>query len=220
MMKVILLEDVANLGVVGDLVSVRDGYGRNFLIPRKKAVFASVRSVAELEHQKRLAAHRRSQATATAQQGKKRIESLSVVMTARVAPPQMGEDGLPVVEKLPKLFGTITTRDLSRFLDNLGVKVDHRRIVVNATIRTVGKYEAHVRLDGGVDAKLPFWVIAEGVADIDAEKRRVEAAQEALRKEHEAVAAAEAAAAAASVAEAKRQAKEAAKAREAAKEQN
>ena len=60
MMKIILREDVPNLGVVGDMVSVRDGYGRNYLIPQGKAVFASVKSIAQLEHQKRLAADRKS----------------------------------------------------------------------------------------------------------------------------------------------------------------
>ena len=194
MMKVILQEDVAGLGVVGDMVSVRDGYGRNFLIPQRKAVFASVRSVAELEHQKRLASHRREQAVEGAQVARKQIQGLSVTMQARVAPSPLGEDGLPVQEKLPKLFGTITNRDIARFLAGAGIKVDHRRVHLADTVRTVGKYMASVRLDGGVSADLPFWVIPEGVADVDAEKKRVEAAQEALKKER-AEAEAEAAAA-------------------------
>ena len=77
MMRVILQEDIPTLGVVGDLVTVRDGYARNFLIPKGKAVFASVRSINELEHQKRLAAHRREQATAEAQKSKTTIEKMS-----------------------------------------------------------------------------------------------------------------------------------------------
>src|SRR6185295_14673791 len=85
MMKVILREDVPNLGVVGDLVRVRDGYGRNYLIPQGKAILASSRSINELDHQKRLAAHHRQKATAAAAGDKDRIEKLSVVMHARVA---------------------------------------------------------------------------------------------------------------------------------------
>jgi large subunit ribosomal protein L9 len=205
MMRVILQEDVAGLGVVGDLVNVRDGYGRNYLIPQGKAVFASVRSVNELEHQKRLASHRRKQATAAAEIGRRKIESLSVVMQAKVAPPQMGDDGQPIIEKLQKLFGSITNRDVAQVLSGSDVKVDHRRISINEKVSTVGKYIATVRLDGGIAASLPFWVIPEGAGDVESEKKRVEAAQEAYRKEREAALAAEKAAAAAAEKERLRQ---------------
>lgn len=195
MMKVILQEDVANLGVVGDLVTVRDGYGRNYLIPQGKAVFASVRSMHELQHQQRLASHRRKQATAAAEINRRRIESLSVVLAAKIAPPQMSDEGQPIVEKLQKLFGSITHRDIANVLSGSEVKVDHRRITLSEHIRTVGRYTAIVRLDGGINATLPFWVIPEGASDVEAEKKRVEAAQESARKEREALLAAEKAAA-------------------------
>lgn len=197
MMKIILQEDVPGLGVVGDLVSVRDGYGRNYLLPEGKAIFASVRSIRELEHQRRLAAHRRKQATAAGELNRRRIESLAICMQAKVAPPQIGEDGQPILEKLQKLFGSITTRDLSQVLADSDAKVDHRRITISEPVRTVGKYVATIRLDGGITATLPFWVIPEGAADAESEKRRVEAAQEAARKEREAQLAAERAALAA-----------------------
>ncbi|MEM7677370.1 MAG: 50S ribosomal protein L9 [Myxococcota bacterium] len=185
MMKIILTEDVPSLGVVGDLVTVRDGYGRNYLIPQGKAVFASVRSVAELDHQKRLAQHHRTQATAEAEQSKKQIEDLSVCMSAKVAPPQLNDDGEPIEEKLQKLFGSITNRDLAKVLRDSDIKVEHRRVSIAAPVRTVGKFEAKVRLNGGVIATLPFWVVPEGAEDIEAEKKRVEAAQEAARQEAE-----------------------------------
>ena len=188
MMKVILTEDVPNLGVVGDLVTVRDGYGRNYLIPQGKAVFASVRSVAELDHQKRLAQHHRAQATAQAESSKKTIEALSVCMSAKVAPPQLNDEGEPIEEKLAKLFGSITNRDIAKVLRDSDIKVEHRRVTLPTPVRTVGKFEARVRLDGGVIATLPFWVIPEGVEDVEAEKEKVEAAQEAARIEAEAAA--------------------------------
>src|SRR5688572_13804929 len=103
MMRIILKEDVPNLGVVGDLVTVRDGYARNYLIPEGKATFASVKSVRQLDHQKRLAAHERKKATAAAEIAKNKIESLSVVMHAKVAPAPLGEDGMPVKEIVQKL---------------------------------------------------------------------------------------------------------------------
>lgn len=195
MMKVILKEDVPNLGVVGDMVTVRDGYGRNYLIPQGKAVFASVRSQHELDHQKRLAAHNREKMTAEAQGSKQKIEKLSVVMQAKVAPPPIGDDGEPVVESLPKLFGSITNRDLAKVLSDSGVKVDHRRVTLQQHVGTVGKFEARVRLNGGVHAQLPFWVIPEGSEDVETQKKRVEEAQETAAKEKEEAALREAAAA-------------------------
>lgn len=185
MMNVILQEDVPNLGVVGDLVRVKDGYGRNFLVPQGKAILASARSVAELDHQKRLAAHRREKATEQAQGDKGKIEGLSIVISAKVAPPQLDENGEVIAEVLQKLFGSITSRDIARVLKDSGVKVDHRKVTFEHSIRTVGKFDASIRLNGGISAKLPFWVIPEGAPDIEAEKRRVEAAQEAMRKKAE-----------------------------------
>lgn len=185
MMRVILKEDVPNLGVVGDLVTVRDGYGRNYLIPQGKAVFASVRSVSELEHQKRLAAYRRKQATAEAEKSRGVIENLSVVISQKVAPPQLDDDGNLVQEKLQRLFGTVTNRDIAKALSAEGVRVDHKRVTIKDAVRTVGKFTAAVRLDGGIEADLPFWVIPKNAADVEAEKARVEAAQEAAVKEAE-----------------------------------
>lgn len=185
MMKVILTEDVPNLGVVGDLVAVKDGYGRNYLIPQGKAVFASVRSMAELAHQKRLAAHHREQATEQAVVNKRKIEELSVVMSAKVAPPPLNDDGEPMLEKLQKLFGSITNRDIAKVVKGSGVKTDPRRVMLPEPVRTVGRFTARIRLDGGVIAELPFWVIPEGAEDTEAEKKRVEAAQEAARVERE-----------------------------------
>lgn len=193
MMKVILREDVPNLGVVGDMVTVRDGYGRNYLIPQGKAVFASVKSIAQLDHQKRLAAHHRKLATKDAEAGKQKIEGLSVVMQAKVAPPQLDDEGEPILETLQKLFGTITTRDIARVISDSGVKVDHRRVTITTHVRTVGKFSASIRLDGGVIAKLPFWVVPEGATDLESEKKRVEQAQVDAKREADAAAAAEAA---------------------------
>lgn len=183
MMKIILQEDVPNLGVVGDLVTVRDGYARNYLIPQGKAVFASVRSIKQLQHQRRLAEHRRVQATAEAELARRKIESLAITMEAKVAPPQLDEDGEPIRELLPKLFGSITNRDIARVLRDSDLKIEHRRIAISRPVRTVGKFTAKVRLDGGIVAELPFWVVPEGVEDVEAEKKRVEEAQKAEAEE-------------------------------------
>lgn len=191
MMRVILQEDVPNLGVVGDLVQVKDGYARNFLIPKGKAVFASVRSVNELDHQKRLASHRREQATAEAQQSKTKIEQLSVAVTAKIAPPQLDDEGEAILETLPKLFGSVTNRDIARVLGEQGIKVDRHRVAIDSPIRTLGKFSASIRLDGGISASLPIWVIPEGAEDVETAKRDVEDRQHAAEAEAEAAAQAE-----------------------------
>lgn len=213
-MMVILREDVPNLGVVGDLVRVRDGYGRNYLVPQGKAELASAGSMKQLDHQKRLAAHNRARATAQASTDKGRIEGLSVVMSARVAV-ALGEQAKE--EQLQKLFGTITARNIAEVIGQAGIEIDHRRITLTEPVRTVGKFLAKVRLDGGVTASLPFWVIPEGAEDVEAEKKRVEAAQEAAKKHAADTAAQERAKAAAAAAEAK-QAKLDAKNKKAAEE--
>jgi large subunit ribosomal protein L9 len=179
MMNIILQEDVPNLGVVGDLVSVKDGYARNYLIPQGKAVFASVKSIRELQHQRRLADHRRMQATAEAELARRKIESLAITLEAKVAPPPLDENGEPIVERLMKLFGSITNRDIARVLRDSDVKVEHRRISLSQPVRTVGKFEAKVRLDGGIVATVPFWVVPEGTEDVEAAKTMVEEAQKA-----------------------------------------
>jgi large subunit ribosomal protein L9 len=178
MMKVILKEDVPNLGVIGELVRVRDGYGRNFLIPQGKAVLASARSENELEHQKRLAAHNRAKAKAGADVDKVKIEQMTIVLRARVAQ-QLGEQ---TAETLQKLFGSITARDIAKVVEATGIKLDHRRVTLSDKVHTVGKYSAKIRLDGAVVAQVPFWVIPETAADVETEKKRVEAAQAAAKK--------------------------------------
>lgn len=190
-MRVILQEDIPSLGVVGDLVSVKDGYARNFLIPKGKAVFASVRSVNELDHQKRLAAHRREQATAEAQQSKTSIEKMSIAISAKTAPPQLDDEGNPIEETVPKLFGSVTNRDLAKVLSEQGVKVDRHRVTLAQSVRSLGKFKASVRLDGGIVATLPFWVIPEGSSDVEAAKQDVEARQAKAQAEAEAIAKAE-----------------------------
>jgi large subunit ribosomal protein L9 len=187
MMNVILKEDVPHLGVVGDLVSVKDGFGRNFLIPQRKADLASPHSIRELEHQKRLAAHNREKKTAQAEINKNKIEQLVVVLTSKTAPAPLNENGDLVEVLLPKLFGAVTNRSLTRVLQESGFDVDHRRVALpgSGRVNTVGKFSAKVRLNGGIVADLPFWVVPEGSEDVESEKQKVEAAQLAFAEASE-----------------------------------
>src|SRR5689334_8199183 len=146
-LQVILNEEVPNLGRPGDVVKVRAGYARNFLLPRKLAVEANPRNLRAFEHQKRLAMVKREALRAQAMTEKQKIEGLHLALTARA-----GEEG--------KLFGSVTNLDLERALHQQGFAIDRRRILLADPIKQVGDYSVIVRLQPEVDANLRFSVAA------------------------------------------------------------
>jgi large subunit ribosomal protein L9 len=145
--QVILNEDLPNLGRPGDVVRVRAGYARNFLLPRKLAVEANSRNLRAFEHQKRLAMVKREALRVQAATEKQKIESLHLTLTAHA-----GEEG--------KLFGSVTNLDLERALHQRGFAVDRRRILLAEPIKLLGDYSVTVRLQPEVDANLKFSVTA------------------------------------------------------------
>ena len=146
-MKVILNEEVENLGKAGALVTVADGYGRNYLLPRGLAVLATPRNVKQLEHQKKVVSDRQSKIVNELAKVKQAIERVSVTITA-----QAGEEG--------KLFGSVTAMDLAQALAREGIQVDRKRIVLAEPIRHVGDTEVEVRLHPEVIAKFKVSVAA------------------------------------------------------------
>jgi large subunit ribosomal protein L9 len=144
-LQVILSEEVSNLGHPGDVVRVRAGYARNYLLPRKLAVEANQRNLREFEHQKRLAMLKREALKRDAMTLKEKLELLSITLTART-----GEEG--------KLFGSITNNDLERALREKGFVVDRRRIALHEPIKQLGDYTVAIRLQPDVDASLKFTV--------------------------------------------------------------
>lgn len=147
-MKLILQQDVANLGNVGDVVNVAPGYGRNFLIPRGLAVLADEGNVRRLEHQKRVVAHKRAKLLAAAQALAAQLSNTAVSIKR-----QAGEEG--------KLFGSVTNRDIAEALAAEGIEVDRRSIRLEDPIRTVGVFHVPVRLEMGVEAEVKAYVIQE-----------------------------------------------------------
>ena len=147
-MQVILTQDVDNLGKAGELVSVRPGYGRNYLVPRGLAVSATVRNKNRLDHDKAVIERRvaKERATATELAAKLNIMTLQF---ERV----VGED--------EKLFGSVTSRDIAEQLKRAGVEIDHRWVNLDAPVKALGKYEVPVRLAAGVVAQLKFWVVGK-----------------------------------------------------------
>jgi large subunit ribosomal protein L9 len=146
--KLILREDVHGLGNAGEVVSVRPGYARNFLVPQGKAVHASEGKLRELDHLKRQIAEEVKRQLAEHLAMKSRIEALQLEIKARV-----GEEG--------KLFGSVTAANVAELLAAQGVEIDRRRIELPAPIKEAGDHELSVRLHREVAAKLRLKVTAE-----------------------------------------------------------
>jgi len=146
-MKVILIENVEKLGNIGDLVNVKPGFARNFLLPRKCAVEANPGNVKEFEHQQRQAQRKLEKLTQESELIKKKIEALSCVVSHRAS-----EDG--------KLFGSVTNMELAEKLVAAGLEIDRKRIVLAEPIRSLGVHSVPVKLDAGVVATLKVTVEA------------------------------------------------------------
>jgi|SRR5580658_1052071 large subunit ribosomal protein L9 len=146
--QVILSEDVPTLGRTGDVVKVRAGYARNYLLPRKLAVEADAKNLRAFEHQKRTALTRREAKKSEALSLKEKIEALALTVNARA-----GEEG--------KLFGSVTNIDLERALREKGFDVDRRKILLAEPIKQLGDYTVAVKLESEVEASLKISVAAE-----------------------------------------------------------
>ena len=147
-MQVILTQDVENLGKAGELVSVRPGYGRNFLVPNGYAVTATVKNKNRLDHEKAVIARKVEKERATANDLATRINGMTLQFER-----QVGED--------EKLFGSVTSRDITDQLKKANVDIDHRWVQLDAPVKALGKYEVPVRLAAGVVAQLKFWVVGK-----------------------------------------------------------
>lgn len=147
-MEVILREDVQNLGTVGDLVKVKPGYARNYLLPRGLAVAADRRNVHVLEHQKRVVGDKREHDRRLAETAALKLSSLRVTINARA-----GEEG--------KLFGSVTNLDIEKALSEQGVSVERRRIRLEEPIKSLGEHVVTVHLGVGVDAHITVVVEAQ-----------------------------------------------------------
>jgi large subunit ribosomal protein L9 len=147
-MHVILLEDIPSLGKVGDRVKVSDGYGRNYLIPQKKAVLATEKDLKAVEHQQRQVQVRLEKAKKDAEKEVQQIEQLSCTFAKTV-----GESG--------KLFGSVTSMEIEEFLKENGIAVDRKKILLEEPIKNVGVFTVPIKLHPEVTAHLKVWVVQE-----------------------------------------------------------
>lgn len=147
-MKLILTNDVPTLGGIGSIVQVKNGYARNYLLPKKLAVLANESNTKQLEHQKRVLAKRREKVLNEFKALASKIEKVSLEVSKLV-----GED--------ERIFGSVTTAELAEMLAAQGVKVSKKDITLPEDVKKVGVYTANVSLHSEVNAKLKFWVVAQ-----------------------------------------------------------
>ena len=146
-MQVILREEVPSLGSIGDVVKVKPGYARNYLIPRGLALEASTRNMRELEHQKRVVADKRLREHKTATAFAEKLATITLNFAMRA-----GEEG--------KLFGSVTNLDVHRALEERGFGIDRRRILLDEPIKTLGDHAVVVHVGPDVRATVAVQVVA------------------------------------------------------------
>jgi large subunit ribosomal protein L9 len=151
-MEVILKEDVASLGSRGDVVKVAEGYGRNYLLPRKLAIRASEGNKAVIEQMKAAAVRRSAKEKSGAEALSKQFEGLSVSFTRRAG-------------EADQLFGSVTSGDIADALTKKGFDIDRRKIQVHEPLKSLGEFDVPVRLHKDVTTHLKVIIEKEEVAE-------------------------------------------------------
>ena len=151
-MKIILKEDIANLGYKDDVVEVKSGYGRNYLIPQGKAVIASPGALKQLAEVLKQRAHKIAKIKADAEAKATTLEGVALTITAKTS-----ANG--------SIYGSVGSAQVAEELAKLGHEVDRKIIVVKEAVKEVGSYKALVKLHKEVSVEIPFEVVAEEVAE-------------------------------------------------------
>jgi large subunit ribosomal protein L9 len=171
-MQVILLERIARLGGVGDTVKVKDGFGRNFLLPQKKALRATKENVAYFESKRSVLEKQNNDAKAAAEKKAKDLGNLSVSIIR-----QASDDG--------KLYGSVSVRDVSDALVEAGHEIERRLIDLNSAIKSLGAYEAVIHFHPEVPVKLTINVARNADSLLAQELEAKPQAEEAIEADDE-----------------------------------
>jgi len=147
-MQVILLEDILNLGYKDDVVTVKDGYGRNYLLPQKKAVIATEASKKVLAENIKQRAHKLEKIKKDAEAQAQKLEGVSLTIGAKTS-------------STGTIFGSVTNIQIAEALDKLGHQVDRKAIVIKDAVKEVGSYKALLKLHKEVSVEIPFEVVSE-----------------------------------------------------------
>lgn len=147
-MQIILLEDIANLGYKDDVVTVKSGYGRNYLIPQKKAIIASEEALKVLAENQRQRAHKLAKIKTDAEALAAKLEGLSLTIGAKTS-------------STGTIFGSVSNIQVAEELAKKGFEVERKKITIKEPVKEVGSYKALVKLHKDISVEIPFEVISE-----------------------------------------------------------
>lgn len=147
-MQLILKEDVTNLGYKDDIVTVKNGYGRNYLIPQGKAIIASTSAIKMLEENLRQRAHKLAKMKADMQELAAKLEGVSLTIGAKAS-------------STGKVFGSVNNIQIAEALAKLGFDIDRKVIVIKEAAKELGSFKATLKLHKEVSVEIPFEVVAE-----------------------------------------------------------
>ena len=147
-MEVILKEDIRNLGKMGEVVRVRDGYARNYLLPRGVVLLANKKNFKSFEHQKRVIADQKERVMKQAQGLAEKLAQVTVVI-----PMRSGEEG--------RLFGSVTNMDIEKALREKGFQVERRKIHLAEPIKNLGDFEVTIRLTADLTPTVKVSVVSQ-----------------------------------------------------------
>src|SRR3989441_1623849 len=163
--QVLLREDIDNLGARGEIVRVKAGYARNYLLPRKLAVEATANNMRQIQGERAALAKREAKDRSSAELQAEALRSLTLKFERKV-----GEAGV--------LYGSVTSMDIAHELKEQGFEIDRRRIVLREPIKRFGSYTVPVRLHRDVTIELPVSVLGEGGVEVDVERLQAETQSE------------------------------------------
>jgi len=147
-MKVILRKDLETLGAVGEIVEVKEGYARNYLIPRGIALKADGKNIKILEEEQKKANLKLRKDKKSAEKLAQKLDTVSCTVAVTV-----GEED--------RVFGSVTTQDISDLLKDKGFDIDRKKIVLDEPIKALGIYDIPIKLHSEVEAKIKLWVVKE-----------------------------------------------------------
>jgi large subunit ribosomal protein L9 len=147
-MQVILIEDIHGLGYKDDIVTVKDGYGRNFLIPQRKAVIASESAKKVLAENKKQRAHKLEKIKADAAALAAKLDGIALTIGAKTS-------------STGTIFGSVTTIQITEELSKKGFEIDRKTVYIKDAVKEVGAYKAIVKLHKEVSVEIPFEVVSE-----------------------------------------------------------
>lgn len=147
-MKVILKENVASLGKIGDVIKVSEGYARNFLIPKGLAIEASTKNIKALQHEKKTIENRAAKQKAQAELLRDQLEGMACTVYRKE-----GEQG--------KLFGSVTAKDIEKALAENKIDVERKNVVLDEPIKSIGEHQVKIKIYPGITAEIKVVVKSE-----------------------------------------------------------